>query len=145
MHEDVQYVMHVLENLTASSLCGTGDAGTSGDHCSENVPAASEDWSKRPISHHMIPPPRCSLLVDVLLCSTVTFVFFPHVFCINWALILCVDAQKKVVGFATLNCFLLLCSSHVCINHSKREPISLHNQVEWNMLNVHRQTDRWVR
>lgn len=45
--------------------------------------------------------------------------------------------KKKVEGFTTLNCFLLLCNSHVCINHSKREPISLPNQVEWNMLNGH--------
>lgn len=130
------YIMHALENLTASSLCGTGDAGTSGNHCSENFPAASEDRSKRPISHHMIPPPRCSLLVDILLCSTVSLFFF-LMFLYQLSFDSMCGCTKKVVGFTTLNCFLLLCSSHVCINHLKREPILLHNQVEWNTLNGH--------
>lgn len=36
-------VMHVLEHLTVPSLCATGDGGASGNHCSENFPAAPED------------------------------------------------------------------------------------------------------
>lgn len=59
------YVSQVLKSLTTSSLFGTGDAGTPGDHRSEDFPAPSQDRSKRSVSHHMIPPLCHSITADV--------------------------------------------------------------------------------
>ena len=60
------YGSQVLESLTVSSLFGTGDAGTPGDHRSEDFSAPSQDGSKRPISHHMIPPICYSIIAEVM-------------------------------------------------------------------------------
>lgn len=111
----------VLESLTTSSLFGTGDAGAPGNHCSEDFSAPSQDGSKWPIGHHMIPP-ICYSIIAKLMPSLFFDDFFSD-FCINWASIPRVAAQHAVVCIlgklysviflcSTLNCFLFL--GHVC-------------------------------
>ncbi len=60
----VAYGSQVLESLTIS-LFGTGDAGTPGNHRSEDFPAPSQDRPEWPVSHHMIPPICCSIIAKL--------------------------------------------------------------------------------
>ncbi len=100
----------VLGSLIVSSFA-TGDAGAPGNHRSEDFPAPSQNRPKWPISHHMIPPLRYSVIAKVI-------PFFSD-FCMNWAFIPTVASQQAVVCIlgwnilseclcTTLNSFLFL-------------------------------------